>query len=97
MTDKEKESLERLYQLCDEFAAECRNREKGWINVDRSLPETEDNVLVHSINRENPPKQVIEIGCYLGGIWEDYIGENIEDGEWRVTHWMPLDNLMPEV
>lgn len=61
MMDKDKELLEWLYQMCGKCATELRNCEKGWINVVRSLPKTEENVLVHLISRENPSERDINI------------------------------------
>lgn len=100
MMDKERDEADALKTIIDRLNAdekERKNRAKGWISVAYALPETEDNVFLHSINSGNPPKKAIEIGRYSGSIWENYIGKNIEDGGWRVTHWMPLDKLVPEV
>ena len=74
-----------------------------WINVKDRLPENDDEVLIGSFYKDSEPgyrhvarhsngEWQVQFGTYsLKNSVSIYINFNyFEDGEWYITHWMPL-------
>lgn len=102
MTNKERMEAEEFGRLIGKVArlqADARNAEKGWFYADYCLPDNEESVFV-CVSRTVDGAligQSLGFASLCNGVWVNDEYREIENTYSKVTHWMPLDNLMPEV
>lgn len=66
--------------------------EATWISVEDRLPNGPEKVLCFGLSiNELGAVQMRDTAYHDGAHWCDYHGSRlISNGEWKITHWMPL-------
>jgi hypothetical protein len=75
----------------DEYGKKWNTRPSQWISVKDRLPENKDNyVYIVTIYSHYKNNIFVEPLKYIYDQWCNMHDEELLDGEYEVTHWMPL-------